>query len=311
MAETDLDRLVDAFLHFLIAERGLSSHTVDAYSRDLSRFVTALRDAGIGVLEKVGHADVIAYLEGLESEGLAAGTRARALVAVRQLLRFAAGEGLLDHDVLEGVRGPQQSRPLPKTLSPRESARLIASVDLSTPLGVRDRAMLEVLYGAGLRVSELIHLPLAGLDLRAGVVRVQGKGNKERLVPIGEAACVAIERYLEDARPLLAGAEACSSLFLTRRGKAMTRQNFSARLRELAMTAGLDPTRVSPHVLRHAFATDLLEGGADLRSVQAMLGHADLATTQIYTHVSRRHLRETVDAHHPRGGGRRRGSGGP
>jgi len=306
VAETDLDPLVDAFLHFLAAERGLSPHTVEAYSRDLTRLVTALRDAGVEALEQVAHADVSAYLEGLEAEGLAAGSRARALVAVRQLLRFAAGEGLLERDILEGVHGPQQSRPLPRTLSPRESARLLASVDLSTPLGVRDRAMLEVLYGAGLRVSELVSLPLAGLDLRAGLVRVRGKGSKERLVPIGEAARAAIERYLENARPTLAGTQACPSLFVTRRGKTMTRQNFSGRLRELAIAAGLDPARVSPHVLRHAFATDLLEGGADLRSVQAMLGHADLSTTQIYTHGSRRHLRETVDAHHPRGGGRRR-----
>lgn len=306
MPEAGIDGVVDAFLHYLLAERGLSRNTADAYSRDLTRFVTSLGDAGISDLGAVEGRHVIAFLEGLEAMGLAAGSRARALVSVRRMFRFALDEGLVEGDALEGIQGPQLSRPLPKTLSPSESAALIGSVDDSTSLGLRDRAMLEVLYGAGLRVSELVGLPLAGLDLRAGLVRIQGKGRKERLVPVGDAARVAIERYLDTARPVLVGKRSCASLFVTRRGGTMTRQNFNARLRQLAIQAGFDPTRVSPHVLRHAFATDLLEGGADLRSVQAMLGHADLSTTQIYTHVSRRHLRETVETHHPRGGGRQR-----
>jgi integrase/recombinase XerD len=250
--------------------------------------------------------DVIAYLDALEVAGLAARSRARALSSLRRFLRFAQQEGMLERDLLDGIHGPRLPQTLPRTLGPEESAALIAAVDTGTPLGARDRAMLEVLYGAGLRVSELVGLPLAGLDRRSGLVRVFGKGSKERLVPLGEAALAACEVYLLEARPSLVGRRTSDALFVTRRAAAMSRQNFFGRLREIAARAGLDPKRVSPHVLRHAFATDLLEGGADLRSVQAMLGHTDLSTTQIYTHVSRRHLRGTVDARHPRGGGRRR-----
>jgi len=306
VVEVTLDAAVDAFLHHLLLERGLAKNTVDAYSRDLARFLGHLLEQGVSQMRAVERVHVTGYLEALEADGLGARSRARALVSVRRLVRFAENEGMLESDPLEGVYGPRLPQTLPRTLAAHESAALIAAVDTGRPLGLRDRAMLEVLYGAGLRVSELVSLPLAALDLRAGLVRVLGKGNKERLVPLGEAAARAIERYLNEERPALAGKRRSEAMFLTRRGNAMTRQNFFARLRELATRAGLDAARVSPHVLRHAFATDLLEGGADLRSVQAMLGHADLSTTQIYTHVSRRRLRETVDERHPRGGGRRR-----
>ncbi|MBW2713789.1 MAG: tyrosine-type recombinase/integrase, partial [Deltaproteobacteria bacterium] len=181
---------------------------------------------------------------------------------------------------------------------------LIDATDPKTALGLRDRAMLEVLYGAGLRVSELIGLDLTSLDPRAGLIRVLGKGNKERLIPLSEIAFERVNEYLRDARPRLLGKKRSEALFLSRRGGGMTRQNFFARLRQLATQAGLAPERVSPHILRHAFATDLLEGGADLRAVQAMLGHEDLSTTEIYTHVTRGRLRETVEKHHPRGSGK-------
>jgi integrase/recombinase XerD len=193
-------------------------------------------------------------------------------------------------------------------LRPDETDALIRAAAPDGALGLRDRAMLEVLYGAGLRVSELVGLPLAALQRRAGLLRVQGKGGRERLVPLGEPALAALDAYLEQGRPRLVrpGARAPEAVFLSRRGEAMTRQNFFARLRQLARRAGIPSDRVSPHVLRHAFATDLLDGGADLRAVQAMLGHADLSTTQIYTHVSRGRLRELVDERHPRGAGRSR-----
>jgi integrase/recombinase XerD len=201
------------------------------------------------------------------------------------------------------VLSPRLPRALPKGLRPDESAALLAAANGEDPLARRDRAMLEVLYGAGLRVSELVGLPRSALDARAGLLRVLGKGRRERIVPLGEPALEALARYLADARPALAarGRRPSEALFLSRRGAAMSRQNFFERLRGHAVRAGIPRERVSPHVLRHAFATDLLEGGADLRAVQAMLGHADLATTQIYTHVSRKRLRELVDAHHPRG----------
>jgi len=193
-------------------------------------------------------------------------------------------------------------------LRPDETEALLAACGEDGPLALRDRAMLEVLYGGGLRVSELVGLTFSALDARAGLLRIWGKGRRERIVPVGEPALAALERYVAEGRPAFLGkGRRSDAIFLTRRGGPMTRQNFFTRLRGLARRAGVPAERVSPHVLRHAFATDLLEGGADLRAVQAMLGHADLATTQIYTHVSRGRLRDLVDEHHPRGrGGARR-----
>jgi integrase/recombinase XerD len=206
---------------------------------------------------------------------------------------------------MDGVGSPALPAQLPKVLRPDETEALLAAIDTSTAIGLRDRAMLEVLYGAGLRVSELVGLPLSGLDRRGGLLRVEGKGGRERIVPLGAAALSALDRYLAEARGRLLGnaADETHALFLSRRGRGMTRQNFFAMLRKLARRAGVPSDRVSPHVLRHAFATDLLDGGADLRSIQAMLGHADLSTTQIYTHVSRARLRRTVEERHPRGAG--------
>jgi integrase/recombinase XerD len=202
------------------------------------------------------------------------------------------------------VVSPSFNTPLPRLLRSDETIALIEAADTSTPIGLRDRSMLEVLYGSGLRVSELVGLLMGSIDRRSGVIRVLGKGRKERIVPLGAPALEVLDLYLEVARPVLAKRSApdCDVVYLTRRGRGMTRQNFFLRIREIARIAGIGSDRVSPHVLRHAFATDLLEGGADLRAVQTMLGHADLATTEIYTHVSRSRLRETVERKHPRGG---------
>lgn len=303
--------LVDAFLHHLSLERGLARNTIAAYRRDLERFGELVARSGVDDPGALRREHVTSFVQSLERQGLAARSRARALVAVRRLLRFAEAEGALEGDPLQGVQGPRLARKLPRVLAPAESEALIEAADPSTALGLRDRAMVEVLYGAGLRVSELVGLSLSALDLRSGLLRVVGKGDRERVVPLGPQAIEAIEAYLETARPALLSGRADTShgLFLTRRGSTMTRQNFFELLRRLAKVAGIPRDRVSPHVLRHAFATDLLEGGADLRSIQAMLGHADLSTTQVYTHVSRSRLRETVEARHPRGAGapRRRG----
>ena len=223
------------------------------------------------------------------------------------MLRHAGALDAIRRDPMTRA-GPRVERTLPRTLRIDETEALIAACDPANPLGQRDRAMLEVLYGAGLRVSELVSLPLSGLDRRAGMLRVMGKGRRERIVPLGTPALDALDEWFEAGRPQTLGrAGSSEAVFVTRRGRAMTRQNFFTRLRRLAQAAGIPSDRVSPHVLRHAFATDLLEGGADLRSVQTMLGHADLATTQIYTHVSRSRLRETVERRHPRGRGGRRG----
>lgn len=229
------------------------------------------------------------------------------LVSVRRLLRHQGISGTTGDDPLEGVSTPSFNTPLPRLLRPDETASLIEAADTSTPIGLRDRCMLEVLYGSGLRVSELVNLPMGSVDHRSGVIRVLGKGRKERIVPLGAPALEVLDCYLETARPCLAkhSSSDCDAIYLTRRGRAMTRQNFFLRIREIARVAGIGSDRVSPHVLRHAFATDLLEGGADLRAVQSMLGHADLATTEVYTHVSRSRLRETVERRHPRGGQQR------
>jgi integrase/recombinase XerD len=305
MASFGLDGAIDAFLSQAALERGLAPKTIEAYAGDLARFASWLADAGIEAPGSLRREHVTGFARALEAEGLSARSRTRILVATRRWIRFLLATEELAVDPMEGVPTPRFGQPLPKVMRPDETAALLAAAAPDTPIGLRDRAMLEVLYGAGLRVTELVTLPLGALDSRAGVLRVFGKGRRERLVPLGEPALAAVEDYLEEARPILlcAGREETDAMFLSRRGGSMTRQNFFTRLRRLAQIAGVPTERVSPHVLRHAFATDLLEGGADLRSVQAMLGHADLSTTQIYTHVSRARLRDVVETRHPRGGG--------
>ena len=304
MAET-IDAAIDAFLTHAALERGLSPRTVEAYGRDLARFARWLAAEGVASPRALRPRHLTGFAQALEGEGLAPRSRSRTLVAVRRFATHLAASGAVDRELCEGLASPRLPASLPRLLRGDEIEALLAAAAPDGALGLRDRAMLEVLYGAGLRVSELVSLPLSGLDRRAGLLRVVGKGRRERIVPLGEPACLALDAWLEGGRPLLlrAGRGTTDAVFLSRRGSAMTRQNFFARLRTLARRAGIPVDRVSPHVLRHAFATDLLEGGADLRAVQAMLGHADLSTTQIYTHVSRARLRETVEARHPRGGG--------
>ena len=304
-----LSAAVDGFLAHASVERGLSPRTIEAYARDLARFTRYLERQRVRAPAGVRREHLAGFAVELEAEGLGARSRARAMVATRRWLRHLGTLGALDADPTDGAVHPRFDRPLPRILRPDETAALIDAVDSTTPLGLRDRAMLEVLYGAGLRVSELVKLPLGGFERRSGLLRVVGKGRKERIVPLGAPAIEALDDYLAHCRPALARASriATDAVFLSRRGTAMSRQNFFLRLRAIARVAGIPGDAVSPHVLRHAFATDLLEGGADLRAVQSMLGHADLSTTQVYTHVSSRRLRSTVEEKHPRGGRRRRG----
>ncbi|MAI78597.1 MAG: tyrosine recombinase [Deltaproteobacteria bacterium] len=304
-----LDALRDAFLNHIKLERGLAPKTVEAYASDLRRFVSSALASGARQPEDLTRNTVLSYIDDLESSGLGPRSRARALSSLRRMMVFAAQRNLLSHDPMEGVLGPRVPKTLPRLIRPDETTALVEAVDTTTPIGLRDRAMIELLYGAGLRVTELVSLPLSSLDSRAGLLRIVGKGNKERVVPVGEQALEAMEAYLSEGRPsLLAGrSDRSRAVFLTRRAAPMTRQNFFLVIRKAARLAGIPQDRVSPHVLRHAFATDLLEGGADLRSIQAMLGHSDLATTQIYTHVDKGRLRESVESRHPRGSGRRAG----
>lgn len=310
---TPLEALCDAFLTRLAVEEGLSARTVEAYSGDLRHLRGHLAERGIDRVERVTRHDLNALASYLNDRSMASSSRARVLVSVRRVMRYAEEQGLVGADPIEALHAPKQMRKLPRILKAEETASLIAAARGDDPLAIRDTAMLEVLYGSGLRVSELVELPLSGIDRRGLLLRVIGKGRKERVTPIGEMAAQAIDVYLEEARPLLLGGrpDRAHVTFLTRRGTMMTRQNFFARLRGHAKKAGIASERVSPHVLRHGFATDLLEGGADLRAIQSMLGHADLSTTEIYTHVSRARLRETVETRHPRGAGPSRTNEGP
>ncbi len=302
-----LEQSCDGLLTRIVVEEGLSPRTVEAYASDLVHLRDHLRERGIDSLADIDRADLASFAHYLDARGLSASSRTRMLVSVRRLLRYAREQGDFTLDPLDSLRAPRRPRLLPRTLGAEEIVALIAAARSDLPTGWRDVAMIELLYGAGLRVSELVGLPLSGIDRVSGLLRVIGKGRKERVVPLGELAGRALDAYLEHARPLLVGARQGQehSIFLTQRGRPMTRQNFWKRLREHAIRAGIDSERVSPHVLRHAFATDLLEGGADLRAIQSMLGHSDLSTTEVYTHVSRTRLRETVEALHPRGSGTR------
>jgi integrase/recombinase XerD len=301
----DLDGLRDRYLNYARLEQGLAGNTVEAYASDLLRFVRYAEEQGITRPRALDRACVLGFIDELAGDGLAASSRARVLSALRRMIAFAAAGGWLDVDPLEGVAGPRQVQALPRILRTDETEALLGAVDTSTLLGIRDFAMVELLYGCGLRVTELVSLEISAFDARGGLLRVLGKGKRERLVPVGESAQKSLDEYLAEARPGLLGkhSESQRAIFLSRRGSPMTRQNFFLLLRKLARKAGIDQARVSPHVLRHAFATDLLEGGADLRSIQAMLGHSDLSTTQVYTHVGRGRLRDTVEARHPRGKG--------
>ena len=305
---TPLEGLCDAFLTRLAVEEGLSPRTVEAYAGDLRHLRGHLAERGVDRVERVTRQDLSALSSYLDDRSMAASSRARVLVSVRRLMRYAEERGLVGSDPIEVLKAPKQIRSLPRILRPEQTEALIEAARGEDPLALRDVAMLEVLYGAGLRVTELVSLPLSAIDRRGQLLRVVGKGRKERVVPMGEVASEAVELYLTRARPQLLGdrPDRDHAVFLTRRGQPMSRQNFFARLRGHARAAGIPSDRVSPHVLRHGFATDLLEGGADLRSIQAMLGHADLSTTEIYTHVSRKRLRETVESRHPRGSGGKR-----
>jgi integrase/recombinase XerD len=292
-----LDDALDRYLAHLRVERALQPTTLESYARDLREYLDWLARQGKRTLVEATQIDVLQHLASLQQRGLSRASQARHLAALRGLHRFASAEGLSSSDPAEGVEGSRGSRPLPHFLGVEEVDRLLAAPDSAKPAGARDRAMLELLYASGLRVSELVALPAGAVDARLGIVRVRGKGGKERIVPVGERAQEALAAYLSGPRAALLRKRQSRDLFVTPRGKRMTRQGFWKLLARYAAAAGLRD--VHPHTLRHSFATHLLERGADLRAVQAMLGHADIATTQIYTHVDRERLKAVL-AKHPR-----------
>lgn len=291
-------KALDSFLEHLVVERGLAQNSLEAYRSDLARFLEYLASRGQAVttLDRI---EIPRYLLALREAGLGPRSVARHLSAIRQLHRFLVREGIANEDPTAHVDSPRPWRRLPAVLSIQEVDRLLAAELPPTPQGLRDRAMLELMYASGLRVSELVGLKLADLDLGVGVVRVLGKGNKERLVPVGETAALRLRAYHADGRPRLETGRPSPFLFLARHGGGLTRQAFWQLIKRQAAVAGIRKP-VTPHTLRHSFATHLLERGADLRAVQLMLGHADIGTTQIYTHVSRARLKAIYEKHHPR-----------
>lgn len=290
---------IDAFLDAAWAERGLSANTLESYRRDLAKLEGFLKVQGV-TLDGARREDLLAFLGLQLREGRSPRSVARYLSGFRQFYRWGVRERRFEEDPTALIDSPRLGRSLPKTLNEAQVERLLAAPDVGEPLGLRDRAMLELMYATGLRVSELVGLELANLSLTQGVVRVVGKGNKERLVPLGEEAGRWMERYLAEGRPALLKGATSSAVFVTGRRAGMTRQSFWLRVKRHAKTADIAPS-ISPHALRHAFATHLLNHGADLRVVQLLLGHSDLSTTQIYTHVAKEGLKRLHEQHHPRG----------
>lgn len=297
MTET-ADAIIDRFLDALWLEQGLSDNTLAAYRTDLRHCQRWLQEHNTLSLEQAGAGDLLGYLAELHAGSVR--TAARRLSSLRRFYAWLVREGHAQTDPTVRIEAPRLGRSLPKSLTEAEVESLLDAPDTGSPLGLRDRAMLEILYATGLRVSELVGLEVNQVNTRQGVVRVTGKGNKERLVPLGEEALNWLQSYLQTTRPELLRGRQTDALFPTRRGGAMTRQAFWYLIRRYAVVAGINKT-LSPHVLRHAFATHLLNHGADLRVVQMLLGHSDISTTQIYTHVARERLKQLHARHHPRG----------
>ena len=292
--------LIDRFLDSLWLEKGLSDNTLKAYRSDLEKFGDWAQGHATPIMA-ISREDILRYLLHRMDKGLKARSTARCLSCLRALYRYLQREKKLSDDPTLRVENPKLGRPLPETLTEQDVERLLAAPDINTSMGVRDRTMLEVLYACGLRVSELTSLQLSEINLRQGVIRIVGKGSKERLVPMGEESIAWVTRFLAEARlELLKRNLAQDCVFPSNRGVAMTRQTFWYRIKAHAQTAGIQK-KLSPHTLRHAFATHLLNHGADLRVVQLLLGHSDLSTTQIYTHIAQHRMKELHERHHPRG----------
>jgi len=295
-----MQQLIDEYLNFMAVEKGASRNTLDAYSRDLNRYAAFIDGLKTPDIRRIGAEQLIAYLSLLKSEGLAANSVNRALAALRGFYKYLLREKKLDSSPIVHIELARVWMHLPDVLSREEMGLLLAQPGSATPAAVRDSAMLELIYATGIRVSELTGLTVNSINWQIGYLIAMGKGGKERIVPLGRTAYDQVKRYIEGARPLILKNRQNDVLFLNRRGEGMTRQGFWKIVKKYAANANL-AKKVHPHTFRHSFATHLLEGGADLRSVQIMLGHADISTTQIYTHVTREKLKEIHRKYHPRG----------
>jgi|HigsolmetaAR203D_1030402.scaffolds.fasta_scaffold15214_2 tyrosine recombinase XerC/tyrosine recombinase XerD len=293
-----LERL-QSYMQYLAAERGLSRNTLESYERDLTQFVAFLKERQVNDPRMVAKPHLTDYLMRLKQQGKSPATVARATVAIRSFFQFLYREKEIDADPSQLLGVPKRERRLPKAMTMEEVERLLDIPDDATPQAARDKAMLELLYATGMRVSELLSLDLSDLQLNMGFVRCFGKGSKERIVPVGKTAIRCLEAYLNGRRAELLNGNSASAVFVNRRGQRLTRQGFWKIVKRRAEEAGIRKV-ITPHTLRHSFATHLLENGADLRAVQVMLGHADIGTTQIYTHVTHKRMKEVYDWTHPR-----------
>ncbi|HJP18935.1 MAG TPA: site-specific tyrosine recombinase XerD [Nitrospinota bacterium] len=293
------DLLLDEFINYLIIEKRLADNTVESYQRDILRFLDFVSSKEIQNIKQIKIDTIRSHLKKLMESDLSSVTLARHLASIRVFYRFLTNEKKLEEDPTTHLESPKLWSRIPTVLTLKEVQSLLDQPDTKTPLGIRDKAMLEILYAAGLRVSELVSLRTNNINLQSGYLVSMGKGSKERIVPIGESARMKTEEYLKNVRPQLLKGPIVAELFLSRFGRKMTRQAFWKIIKKHALSAGIK-TNLSPHSLRHSFATHLLAGGADLRAVQQMLGHADISTTQIYTHVMKDRLREVYDKFHPR-----------
>jgi integrase/recombinase XerD len=294
-----MDHLTDEYMNYLLIEKGCSPHTIDAYGRDLGSFIAHVRACGVSRIEEVAPENVISHLSEQRGKGLCSKTVNRKLAAIRGLYKYLIREGKVERNPLANIDRAKDWMQLPGALSREEMERLLGQPDLIKAVSLRDKAMLELLYATGIRVSELIGLTMNAVNWQVGYLLVMGKGGKERIVPFGRCAYDSLDRYVETARPALMKKKQNDVIFLNKSGDGFSRQGFWKMVKKYADQAGLRQ-KVHPHTFRHSFATHLIEGGADLRSVQIMLGHADISTTQIYTHVTRERLRDVHRKYHPR-----------
>ena len=298
---SDSDRqILDAFIDNIWIEKGLSQNTLDSYRSDLEQFSSWLEKNNLSYL-KTSKKEILSYLSFLFQKGLGSKTVARKLSSLKSFFRYLVFKSIISNDPSSEVETPKLLKSIPKSISEKEVEALLAAPDEKTDIGLRDKTMIETLYSCGLRISELTNLELLNLNLRQGVIRVIGKGQKERLVPMGDQLIGLLELYISSSRKNLLNKRHSDFLFLSTRGQRMTRQSFWHRIKHYCLASGFEPDKISPHVLRHAFATHLLNNGADLRVVQLLLGHSDLNTTQIYTEVARQRLKRLHTEHHPRG----------
>ncbi len=291
--------MIDRFLNYLSIEKGLSLNTISAYSQDLKKLVEHLKKQCVRI-DTAGRKEMILFLSDLRGQSLSPSSVTRILSTLRTFFKFLSNEGMIHHDPMAQIASPKKAYRLPKVLHPKEVEALLNFKKGDAPTAIRDDAMIELLYATGLRVSELIRLLMTAINMEGGYLIAKGKGAKERIVPIGQYARQKIDHYIHHIRPLLLKGKEANDLFINRSGKGMSRQAFWKLLKRYAHKAGIQRP-ISPHMLRHSFATHLLDGGADLRSVQLLLGHADISTSQIYTHVSRERLKAIHRKSHPRG----------